>query len=56
MKYLKWFFILLLVFISAILAGPMFVICSWLDKYNSDYFLDYIGEQLKKRMIEDFTL
>ena len=56
MKIIKWVFILVIVFLSAILAGPFFVIACWLDRKKADIFLDDIGEKLKDKLIEDFKI
>lgn len=55
MKYLKWAILLSLVFLSATLAGPFFVLSCWIDRTKSNEWLNYIGESLVKKIIADFT-
>lgn len=56
MKYLKWFLILMLMFIASILVGPFYVLCCWIDRDASERFLDLIGEGLKNKMVNDLRV
>ncbi len=56
MKYIKWALVLTLVFVSAVLAGPLYAVACWVDRPTSELWLDVIGEGLKTKLIQDFKL
>lgn len=54
MNIIKWVLILIIIFLSSILAGPFFAVACWLDRKKADIFLDHIGEKLKDKLISEF--
>ena len=54
MIYFKWCIIVCFSFIASILSVPIYVLCCWIDRPESERFLDLIGEGLKSKMIDEF--
>ena len=53
MRHIKWFLILVVTFISSILAGPAYALWCWVGREESERFIDRIGEKLKDKLVDD---
>jgi hypothetical protein len=47
-KVIKWALILIIVFVSAVLAGPFYTVACWIDHEGSEKWLDGVGDGLFK--------
>jgi len=56
MKYLKWAVILIMIFLSCILAMPFFVVTYWLTPTRTNTFLENIGRLLQNKILGDFEI
>ena len=52
-KYIKWLFILLFLFIFIVLSAPFFCMAVWINTEQTQYFLQLLGKSLVKKFAND---
>jgi len=53
MKLIKWFLILLFLFVFIVLSAPFFCVAVWINTEQTQYFLQLLSKSIVKKYAND---